>query len=222
MQSHKTTDTVNHFDIFIKSLLDETYTTSPHTTYDKSSILTGGYVNADSNANSNANADPDETKKKLKKLEKKVTEKGLSFWFDKEGKMLVKEKKHNDGYNKMLKIIKKNMKEYDGKEIVSVNIFFLPKNIGKKYTEDNEMGVIKIDIYVHTGAIIDYDEKLINIVMRNEKNSILTLYYRESEISDFKLQHIKILADALITNKIKKTNMLKFYHLEDLDKYLNI
>lgn len=200
----------NDLDTMLNRLLGNKYPDS--STYVKNT-MTGGKKNEEYN---------EEILKKLKKLEKKVKEKGVTFWFDKSGKILVKEKKHNDGYNKMLKIIRKNMKTYDKMEIVSVDITFLPKEIGKKYKEDHELGVIEMSVNVHKIDIVDYDDKIVGLYQRNEKNSILTMYYREAEISDFKLQHIKLLANALITNKIKKTNMFKFYHLEDLEDILNV
>lgn len=155
-----------------------------------------------------------ETLRKLMKINKKLKEKGLSYWIDEDGKILAKDILIDDAKRKFLKKVTKDINEYIGKNVANVNIHILPDQL-----EDDETGVIEIFIEVVT---IKKMTKNISLNLRNDKNSIIRIYYRPNELDRFKLTHIKIFAEALLNGIIKKTDPFKYYHLNDLDDVVDL
>jgi hypothetical protein len=133
----------------------------------------------------------------------------------------MKDKDIDNSWDLMEKKIRKNIDDYIDKEIVCVTIEFLPKAIGKKPKKpDDEIGVIKVEFSVRKIVVVDKKNKVMSLEFRNDTNSVLTLYYRETELSKYKLTHMKPVAMAMLHNKIKNINMFKRHHLEDIEKYL--
>lgn len=153
--------------------------------------------------------------KKMLKIQKKLKEKGMSFWFDDQGNVISKGMTKKESHDKVTKKISKNLDEYSGKFISNVEIDFLPSEIF-----NDEMGCLEVYIDVNEIDVLNKDKKIFAIAPRNSKNSLLKLYYRRDELDEFKLSHIKKIVMALISNEIKKTNSFKFYHLDDLEDIL--
>ena len=149
------------------------------------------------------------TLKKLHSIKEKFKEKGLSYWFDENGNILSKNIKKDDAKTKLIKKIYKNVDEYVGNILANVDINFLPNEIG-----NDERGCLELNIEI---VVIKKIGKDIALNIRNDKNSLLRVYYKDSELSLFKSKHLKTIALALINDDIKKTNPFKFYHLEDFE-----
>lgn len=203
----------------IENLLNEFFTKK-----DKYNAI-GGKSKSDSK-NDKKSEESDEIKKKkktLKKLEKKIKDVGLSFWYDVNGKLIVRQKTHEEGYAKMKRLILKDIDKYADKNIIAFDVYLNPLNIGKKYKKkEDESGVVKFDIHVHKIVVVNYEKKLVSIEPRQPiSTSNIRLFYRDDEIKKVKISHGKKIALALLKNKIKKINPFKFYHLEDFEDILN-
>lgn len=149
---------------------------------------------------------------KLYKIKEKVKKQGYVFWFDSEGKLLVKDLDDENAQNKMLGKIKKNIKKWENQIVTEVTIDF-----DKDKVMDKESGGLQIDVYINKVII---NGKNISMQQKDENSSILTLYYSYDELDDFKMSDIKKIVLMMVNKKMKKVNAFKFYHYCDIEKYL--
>ena len=150
--------------------------------------------------------------KKLFKIKEKVKKQGYVFWFDSDGKILVKDLDDENAQNKMLVKIKKDTEKWKNQTVTEVTIDFDKDNVMNK-----ESGGLQIDVYINKIII---NGKNISMQQKDDTNSIMTLYYSYDELDNFKMSDIKKIVLMMVNKKIKKVNAFKFYHYDDIEKYL--
>lgn len=150
--------------------------------------------------------------KQLMKLNKKLKEKGFNYWIDEDGNVIAKNVSKDDALIEAEKKIFKKMDKYNNTDMANISINLLPDEINS-----DDQGPIEINIQI---LKIKVTEKGIRFTLRNNKNSLMRIYYKAEEISEFKLSHLSNYASMLINNEIKKVNSLKFYHLDDVKDFL--
>ena len=156
----------------------------------------------------------DETKylKLFKKIKTNVKDKGNVLWFDSDGTLLKKGTSFSETKQSIIKKIKKDKKVWNGEVICSINIRFVSDDI-----MNAESGAIDIAIDVDQ---IYVKGDFLAIHQKDETNSLMRLFYRYDELDKFKLTDMKRLALMMIKNDMKKVNAFKFYHYEDVEKFL--
>ena len=150
--------------------------------------------------------------KKFAKIEKDTKKKGTIFWFGEDGKLLSKANTFKESEKPILKKIKKGEDEWNGKILCRIDIKFIEDDVMDEKSGGIDVSVEVDRIYIKNGVL--------SIQQKEVKNCLLRLFYKYDELDNFTLSDMKNIALMMIDNKMKKVSSLKFYHYEDIEKYL--
>lgn len=152
-------------------------------------------------------------KKKLLKIKEKTKKKGYVYIFDEDGKLISRGLNISEAEAPILKKIKKNPIEWNNKILCYILIKFIPDDV-----MNSESGGLDLSIDVNKIIVVNSH---VSIPIRDDKSSLIRLFYKYDELDFFQLNDLKKIALVAINRNLGKIiNPFEFYHYKDIEKKL--
>jgi hypothetical protein len=156
-------------------------------------------------------SEEDRFKKILYKLQKKIAKNGFYYFFDIDGKNIAKGMTGTETHKKLLRRIKNDPEIYDGKDIIRIDILFLP---------DYVMTLGGMKVYVEVLNVRVIGQKVF-IGLKDKDSSILQLYYKHDELQKFAMDHLKKIAVMMIQKRMGRVGPFHDYYLQDVEPFFD-
>lgn len=151
----------------------------------------------------------------IKSIIKKVTRKKLKYycWYSKSGKLIYCGENQKDFH----KILLKNKKKYDGKNIIEFELEINSDNETNTSKLKKKKYIIRLDLKVRQ---VVFSGKKFRLPLRDQENSMLEITYNYNQLKNFDLSDFKYYVKIAYQGKFDSLDSFDYDEIKkELKKY---